>query len=490
MSLAKKTIFSSFILLSLSFIQRSIGLISILILARTLTPDDFGIVAIVTLIVCLFNSLSSGSMKYIIQKKSPTNNDLNSAWTINIILKFSVFVLFVLFIPSITEYYNNEKLLVPLYFASLMLPISALGNPGIYLLRKDLNFKPIFKLQLITKLVTTSLMIFLALYYKSYWAMIIGIVLTELILTFGSYLIHTYKPKLSFCNIKEQWGFSQWVFLKSIVGYTREQIDSFIIAKYFDASSIGAYSLMKNLSRLPANQIIEPATIPLLSSFAKSKGNIAILNYRFKISFLIIIILIAPISSFMFYFDTHIISVLLGEKWLSYSKIFGIFSVSLAILSLTNIMNSYITAIGQVKILFIADFLSAIITVSVMFYYRDTSIEFIALLKVCTSFVIQFILFAYLNIAHSVPFRFVINSTIYYIGASYLIGFFVKTYILYSVNSIFFETLIYFFIFCLLYLLIFIISLSFKKKYPEIEYIYNLLQSGIVLLRQKLFYSH
>lgn len=487
MSLAKKTFFSSIILLSLAFINRSLGLISMLILARILTPDDFGIVAISSMVIFLFDSLStSGSMQYIIQKKEVSDEDLNSAWTLNIILKGVFFIVCLILIPYIADFFNNDKLKPVLYLISAILPMTAAGNPGIYLLRKNLQFKPIFKLMTIQKVITTILVVLLALYYKSYWAMIVGTVSSYLIPTLGSYIIHSYRPKLHFGKIKEQWHFSQWIFLKSIVGYSKGQIDSFLVAKFFNVSSIGGYNLMKNLSTMPATEIVAPATEPLLSAFSKSKNNKKALNHQFNISLLVVIILISPIASFMYYFDSNIITILLGEKWLIYADILGILSIGLITLPVSSIINHYCTATGYVKTLFITDLISSISTILILVYFSDSRLEVIALLRVIINIIVQTGLLTYLKFSNSVPFLFAVKCISYYTGLSFVIAYCIHKFISFDFNSILLETISFLLIHFLTYLLIVIMSLGLKNHSREIQYFYDLLVKGLNMARLKL----
>lgn len=487
MSLANKTFFSSLILLSLSFAQRSLGIISTLILARILTPDDFGIVAIVSLIVFLFDSLStSGSTQYIIQKAEVSDDDLNSAWTIDIILKFSFFIICLILTPFIADFFHQKELENALYAIAIILPILGLGNPGVYLLRKNLEFKAIAKLLIISKLISISLVISLALYYKNYWAMIVGTIFSYFIPLIGTYIIHPHRPKICFKKIPEQWNFSQWLFLKSIVGYSKGQIDSFLVAHFFNVASIGGYNLMKNLSSMPATEIVAPATQPLLSAFSKSKNDPDVLNYQLNLSLLIMIILISPFSSFMYYFDSNIVSILLGDKWLEYANILGILSIGLITLPIGSIVEHYSTALGNVKILFISDLISSFVTIFILILFRDSNLEIIALLRVVISVFMQFGLLGYLHIRYSASFLFSLKCIFYYSGLSFILAYLIKTNIAINIDNIFFETTILVLIHFFLYLFIFLFSLTLRKQFKEIDYVYKITIKSYHLIKRKI----
>ena len=110
-SLSSQVLSSSFLLLIIRLIQRSIGLISTLILARVLTPNDFGIVAISVLVVHFCDALSAtGSQQYIVQKTDVDSDDVNSAWTIDIIMKLALWIILVLAVPLISSFYDRPEI--------------------------------------------------------------------------------------------------------------------------------------------------------------------------------------------------------------------------------------------------------------------------------------------------------------------------------------------------------------------------------------------
>ena len=147
MSLGKKAISGSLLLLFGKVIQKSLGIISMLVLARFLTPEDFGIVAIATIAAFFFDTIGqTGTQQYIIQKETITSQDVNTAWTLNLLFKAGCFLLFIAAIPFITDYSDNTLLKPVLYWISLIIPLGALISPGLIVQSRNLNYRPITKL--------------------------------------------------------------------------------------------------------------------------------------------------------------------------------------------------------------------------------------------------------------------------------------------------------------------------------------------------------
>ena len=126
-----------------------------LVLARFLTPEDFGIVAMATITAFFFDVIGeTGTPQYIAQKDTITSEDVNTAWTLNLIFKAACFVCFILAIPLISAYSENELIEPVLYCISLVIPLGALISPGLIVQSRNLNYKPITKLSIIEKLVS------------------------------------------------------------------------------------------------------------------------------------------------------------------------------------------------------------------------------------------------------------------------------------------------------------------------------------------------
>jgi lipopolysaccharide exporter len=382
MSLGQKVIKGSASLLSIKLIQRGVGLISTLVLARLLTPDDFGIVAIATLIVWFFDAISeSGIKQYIIQKEGVVDEDLNTAWTLNLIIKILIWVFFVFLVPLISEYYSKPELNYVLWCISLILPFRALGNPGLYLCNKELFYKPIFMLALYERLSGVIVIIILAITIENYWAMILGSIFSQAVLLLGGYLLHPFRPRLSIKNIRTQWDFMKWMLPRGIFGYIRAEIDTIIISSLFSLQQVGAYNMMKNLTAMVGKDLIAPAIEPIMSSFSKSKDDSDKIKFQLNISLWLLLLVTIPIVFFIFNNHKIIIQVLLGDQWTQYSNIFRNFSVLIIGYAILGNISSLLIAFGKVKVHFIFDVISFIIFVGFLTLLNIPDTESFAIVR-------------------------------------------------------------------------------------------------------------
>jgi lipopolysaccharide exporter len=397
-SLSSQVLSSSFILLIIRLIQRSIGLISTLVLARVLTPNDFGIVAISVLVVHFCDTLSTaGSQQYIIQKDSVDNDDINSAWTIDIIMKTILWLLLVLFIPMISSFYQRPEIENALYVSSLVLIISAFKSPGLMLLRRVFTYKPIFRISIIQKVLSFSVVMAFVYFEPSYWALIIGDLVSTLTLTIGSYYIHSIRPKLCLSKAREQWAFSQWILMKGGVGYTRAETDTILVSKYFPSEALGAYHLARHLSIMPSTEIIAPALEPLVASFAKVKSEPDKLVYQFTLSLFIISLLIIPACVYMWTYSKLIVNFFLGSQWAIAIPVLSALSIFLFTSVINQLLNQFCIALGKVRSLFFYDIFSLILVVSILFTFINESLYSFSILRGGVSAILVILFLLYLK---------------------------------------------------------------------------------------------
>jgi O-antigen/teichoic acid export membrane protein len=352
------------------FLSRLIGLVSTLILARILTPTDFAMIAIIAIVLHLFDILShTGSEQYIVQKSEVLAEDLNTAWTLDILLKSLMCVLLTILAPFIAFFFEQPQLSFAIQIASVTLIINALKNPGLLLLKRDLDYKKVFYLSLVQRMASFVAIIFVAFKWQSYWAFIIGDIIGAIVFTLGAYKIQAFRPAFGLKKVSEQWLFSKWLLGKSIVGYLRSQIDTVLVAKFFSPTQLGNYHMARDVAMLPGYNILGPAIEPLLADFKDHKLNPVKLGQRVSKVLCIVSLIVVPITIYIAFYPTLIIQVLLGEQWVIAGGILGIMSLLFFYYSYLLVIESALTAVGQVKTIFIFDIFSLVVIVATLLSY-------------------------------------------------------------------------------------------------------------------------
>lgn len=342
----KKAIISSLLLVSQRLGENIIGLVSTLILARLLSPQDFGLIASATLIIWLLSTLTdAGTEQYILQKETVSEEELDSAWTLDFILKSIVFLLICAVSPLASYYFGNDDVSLIIISMSVLMVIAAFNNPGLWLLKREQNYKKIVFTSLFAKFFTLFVSIPLALYLNNHWALIIAQIFYSSFKMISSHVIT--KRRLKFCtkHIAKQWNFSKWLVPQALVGYFRIHIDALIVGKRFGTEDLGGYNTTKYLSTFPSNHFVGPLLAPFHVEISKASNNLHEMKYIFNLTTKVIGFLVAPIIATLYIGSGEVIEILLGSKWAPYSDIFA----TLVLLTIPAILLSQASRMLMIK---------------------------------------------------------------------------------------------------------------------------------------------
>lgn len=378
MSLTNKTINSSLFILLIRGVQRSLGIVSFLILARYLSPEDFGIVALATMLVFLCDVISeSGTNQYIIQKKDLDKDDIDTAWSLGLCLKSLLGIVLILIAPLTAEYFETPELTLAVQIIALILPISALISPKTYLLKRELNYKPIAKIEIYQKVVSFIVSVCLAIWLQNYWAMIIGVLTSYISKIIFSYVFCFTKPKFTLINLVKQWSFSKWILLKAILGYMKSEIDTVFVSKLYSVEVLGGFNMMKNLSMIPSREIIQPLAEPLLSTFSKVKEDTERFNSQVLKCTVFLLVFTAPCTLGLWLYSELLVQFLLGDKWVVYSEILGALSFFIINFSVASVFQQALISVAKVKILFYYDLFTFLgVLVLLLFIFEGSVFDF------------------------------------------------------------------------------------------------------------------
>ena len=359
LSLGQKIFSSSLLLVSVRLVHRSLGLISTLILARLLLPEDFGIVAIAAILLQFANVLSSsGIQQYIPQKEDIDDDDVNTAWSIDISMKFILWMILLFSAPLIGEFYDNDELITVIQVVSVVVFLRALQNPGMHLLRRELTYNPIFWLLSWQKVISFIFVITIAFLTHSYWAIIVGDIVSALVGVVLSYLFHPFRPRITFIKKVQQWAFTKWMFGRGVLGFMRAQMDNMLVSKMYSIGELGTYNIIRGITIMPATDVIAPSVEPLLASFSRVRDNMTTLNHHLRVSLLMIFILIMPVCAVLVFYSDAIVYVLLGEKWKDQGQLLANLTILLFTFSLGSILGNFYIALGKVKLIFFYNLIS------------------------------------------------------------------------------------------------------------------------------------
>ncbi len=338
------------------WLNRSLGLISMLCLVRILEPADFGIVALASIVMAFFVMISNaGTEKYLIRADKCSTDMLDSAWSLNITLKLLCSLTLALFANQLASYMKEPDLSGVLLVACLIPVISSLKNIGLVIYERDLNYKPLTQLSVSVKFLAVPITVLLALYLQNYWALIIGLIVAEVMGVFGSYLIHPYRPKWSVKQWAKQWSFSKWHLISTTTGYVRSRIDAILLGRYLTSGDVGIYRVSQEFAWLPFTELIAPATSSMYAGITKVREDRELLNNSILRYLAISYLFVIPSVFGIYALSDLFTSVILGEKWLDAAPVIGLLSLLMLSMPLNISLQSVLTNLSKIKFLVCLD---------------------------------------------------------------------------------------------------------------------------------------
>lgn len=299
------------------FSQRGLGLVSTVILARLLVPEDFGLVAIAMSIFAALEIMGAFSFDLaLIQNQKASRQHYDTAWTFNVLYALFAATALLLLANPAAVFFEEPRLTEIMYFLALATLIHGFENIGIVAFRKELNFRKEFNFLLTQKVISFLVTISLAFIFKNYWALIAGIITSKLIGVIISYGMHSYRPRFSLAKSSQLFHFSKWVLINNILIFFNIRGIDFVIGKIAGPQSLGIYSVSYEISNLPTSELVFPITRAIFPGYAKMAGNTATLRKGFLDVFSLVALFTIPIGAGIAILADPLVQVFLGQKWL------------------------------------------------------------------------------------------------------------------------------------------------------------------------------
>ncbi|MED4047508.1 lipopolysaccharide biosynthesis protein [Priestia megaterium] len=369
------------------------------ILSRLLTPNEFGIVAIINVFLMFFTMLvDMGIGPAIIQNKSLNEKQLNGIFTFTILLSVVLSTCFALLARPIATFYNNQHLVNVCIIMSFALLTSGLNMVPQSVLLKQKRFFEINAGQVISNIVSGIVGITLALNHFSYYAIVYSSIFRNLTML----IIFYFKTNLKMTkSIKKEdlssiYAFSKNQFLFNFINYFSRNLDSMLIGKFISVKALAYYDKAYMLTLYPnqlLTSVITPVVQPILSEYEKQ-------NKIIKQTYLSLTKILAfigmPLTVFLFFTSTEIIYLLFGSQWTASVPIFQILSLSIWIQMILSSTGSIFQSSNRTDLLLMSGVLSALLNISSIIVGVWTGkVEYLASMLVL-SFLVNFIQANYL----------------------------------------------------------------------------------------------
>ncbi|AIZ42299.1 lipopolysaccharide biosynthesis protein [Cellulophaga baltica] len=351
--------------LSTQLIQFIIGII----LARLLTPKEYGILGILLVFILISNVfIDSGFTKALIQKQDRNDNDISTVFIFNFLISLLFYCILWFTSPYIAIFYDIESLSLLLKILAISLITNALFAVPSTLITIDLNFKLLAKINFTSSVFSGIIAIILAYMGYGIWSLVYQTLIrstTTLILMWFSL---KWKPNWRFSSksLKSLFSFGSKLLVASLLNVAVNNLYALFIAKVISTKDLGYYTRGTQFSDVAYNSITSVLDNVLLSGLSTIQDNKELLIKYMRSILKTTTMLVMPIFLFLAIMAEPIIKILLTEKWLSAVPIMQFFCLARLVTIISGINVNLLYVIGRTDLALKQQYIK--ITVRIIFF--------------------------------------------------------------------------------------------------------------------------
>jgi PST family polysaccharide transporter len=335
-------------MVSLRLLMRGLGVISTLILARLLMPEDFGLVALAMAIYGFSGLLGAfGLDAALIHKQDAADRShYDSAWTMNLLYGALQGLVLALLAGPLAALFGDERLVPIVYILAGLAFLERWENIGVVDFRKELRFHKEFQYELPVRLLRFAVTVGLAFALRNYWALVAGMVAGRVFKVALSYAMHAYRPRLSLERAGELFRFGKWFLASNVFGFVNQRGDMLILGGLVGTTPLGFYRVGFEIANLPSSELVAPMVRAIFPGYAKAAANGELAPYvrRMLGAFALLAV---PAGVGMALVADPLVTVVLGAKWQPAAPLMAVLAIYGVLSGLVRANHPVFLALGK-----------------------------------------------------------------------------------------------------------------------------------------------
>ncbi|MBB3309556.1 O-antigen/teichoic acid export membrane protein [Rhizobium sp. BK196] len=297
------------------FLARLLDFVSLLILARLLSPADFGIVAIATSVLVIVEAILDLPLtQALVRIPSPSERMFATAFTLSLIRGTAISLMMIVVAWPMALIYNDPRLFSLIAVISIAPAMRSVISPRLVLFMQRFDFRREFALDIIAKGSTLIFGVGIALATDSYWGLAIGAVAGPTTATIVSYIFAPMRPRLSLSEWKHFQDMIGWNTVSQVLNSLNWQMDRLLLPRFTSLSTYGAFSVADNLAGIPYQTFVGPLMRPLMAAFSNVSDRGKQITAYLKATNAIMVVA-APVLLVIILLADPILRIVVGEKW-------------------------------------------------------------------------------------------------------------------------------------------------------------------------------
>ncbi len=346
-----------------------------IVLARLLTPTEFGVVASITIITSFADIFTdAGFQKFVIQHEFDSPEQLreysNVAFTSNVTLSVVIYSIIFLSRRKLAALTGCPNAYDGLAVAALTVLCTSFSSIAVAGFRRELNFKPLFHVRLCSSLIPLFVTVPLAILLKSYWAIVIGTVFQQIFIAVVSVSLSRYKPRIRWNKkmFSDMLSFSVWNLMETLSIWFAGQANVLIVGNALSSYYLGLYKTGMSTINSYMSIITAAITPVLFSALSRSQNNKKLFEDTFCKFQKVISIFVFPMGVGILLYRRLAVQILLGSQWMEIADFMGLWALMSALtISVSNMACEVYRSMGKPNVSFLLQVLYLTVYIPVIY---------------------------------------------------------------------------------------------------------------------------
>lgn len=340
-----------------------------IIIARILSPADYGIIGMLTIFLSISQCLiDSGFSAALIQSKNRQDNDYGTVFLFNLFISISLYVILYLAAPVISRFYDQEILINVLRVVGLNLIISSLSNVQRAILTINIDFKTQSFVTIPSAILSGIIGVIMARNGLGVWALVAQTLTNGFFMTFLFWILSKDRFRIVFdiSSFKRLGGFGIKLMFSSLLNTAYNNLYGLLIGKKYQAEDLGYYTRAEQFSVFPATIITDVVTRVAFPMLCKNQDNKAELSRVYTSFVRSSCFIMFPLMFGLAILAKPIVVILLTEKWVSISLMMSILALDCLFAPITRINLQLLQAVGRSDLFLRLEIIKKIVSIAIL----------------------------------------------------------------------------------------------------------------------------
>lgn len=354
--LGRKIALGAALLTALQLLMRFVDIISLVVMARLLTPADFGLVALAASVLAIVRATTELNVSdALVQRKEIDPRDVDTAFTLNALRALLVALVIAATAWPMAAFYDDSRLTDILLVLSLVPLLGGFSSPALVHYLHRLEYGPGARMQLVGRVAGFVVAITMAYATHSYWALIVSQLVTPLVSTAYSYVLAPYRPRWRLQGARSMLNFAGWTTASRFISTLNLQSDRFLIGHILGKPQLGQYTVGSDMASMVTYAFAGPIMQTMFGGFARLAGDPERMRAAYLKAQQMLVIVLLPFGFGLAATADHVVPLVLGPNWDSVVTVIYWLApvVSLQVLYLP--MLSLSMAMGQPRVLVVRE---------------------------------------------------------------------------------------------------------------------------------------